>query len=284
MNQLRLSLKTFLLRRPTREEILTRSRKWADALRSIRLPLARRPLWRAFVIAALAFVLGPYLLTLAYMFVDPPFSAPMLRQRLTGHAAIEIWRDLDRISPNLVTQVIVSEDGRFCQHWGVDWDAIDAAIDDAEGGRPRGASTITMQTAKNLFLWDKPAILRKIFELPLAYFMDFTLGKRRVIELYLNFAQLGPGIYGAEAAARYHFHKSAAELTRQEAAQLAASLPAPRRRDAGHPGPLTARIANRLLLRLAREHEVSACVLVNQRRGGNPWRGSLEPAFNPDLR
>jgi monofunctional biosynthetic peptidoglycan transglycosylase len=227
-------------------------------------PTSRRGLiFRALAFAVMAFILLPYYLTVVYTMVDPPISALMARQAFAGHSINWRWRDLDKISPNLITQVIVSEDGRFCQHWGVDWNAIDEAIDAVADGRPKGGgSTLSMQTAKNLFLWNRPAYLRKLFEVPLAYYMDFILGKRRMMEIYLNIVEWAPGVYGAEAAAQHHFGKSASELSPQEAAQLAAALPNPKRRNAGRPGPATFALANRLRLRAARARAASACVLT----------------------
>ena len=227
---------------------------------------------RVFRIALAAFAvffLTPYLLTALYIAVDPPFSALMLRQALTGGPVSYEWRDLDQISPNLIAQVVASEDGRFCKHHGVDWTALDKAADAVVDGKPKGGgSTITMQTAKNLFLWNRPAILRKPLEIPLAYFMDFVLGKARVMEIYLNIVEWAPGVYGAEAAAQHHFGISAENLTPQEAAQLAAALPNPKRRNAGNPGPRTMAFAHRLRMRAARERGVSACLLdANSERG-----------------
>ncbi|MGO9807176.1 MAG: monofunctional biosynthetic peptidoglycan transglycosylase [Rhodomicrobium sp.] len=213
-------------------------------------------------IAFTVFFFAPYYLICLYIFVDPPVSAFMLRHALSGHRIDYEWRDLGRISPNLVKQVIAAEDGRYCKHWGVDWSSLDRAADAFAEGRPKGGgSTIPMQTAKNLFLWNKPAFLRKPFELPLAYYMDFVLGKRRLMEIYLNIVEWAPGIYGAEAAAQHHFHKSASQLTPQEAAQLAAALPNPRRRNAGRPGPQVFALAERLRARAARERGVAYCVL-----------------------
>jgi len=226
----------------------------------------RRLLLRIAASAVAGFLIYPYAVTPFYLLFDPPFSALTMRQTLAGKPVIQEWRDLDLISPNLVTQVIVSEDARFCEHWGVDWSAIDTALDAAETGRARGASTLSMQTAKNLFLWNKPAIPRKILELPLAYYMDFVLGKKRVMELYLNVAEWGPGIFGAEAAAQHHFHVSSSELTSQEAAQLAAALPNPKRRNAGQPSPRTFALANHLRARAMRERTPISCVL--------PWAAS----------
>ena len=195
------------------------------------LSLARLLRWTGYALIVLFFL--PYYLTCLYILIDPPISAFMLRQALAGRGVEYEWRDLDRISPNLVIQVIAAEDGRFCSHWGVDWGALDAAADAfAEGHAKGGGSTISMQAAKNLFLWNRPAFLRKPFELPLATYMDFVLGKQRLMEIYLNIVEWAPGVYGAEAAAQHHFGKSAAELDPQEAAQLAAALPNPKRRNA----------------------------------------------------
>src|SRR5262249_40078013 len=162
---------------------------------------------------------------------------------------------------------------RFCEHWGVDWGALDAAADAFAEGRPKGGgSTISMQTAKNLFLWNRPAFLRKPLEIPLAFYMDFVLGKRRLMEIYLNIVEWAPGVYGAEAAARHHFRKSAASLTSQEAAQLAAALPNPKRRNAGRPGPGVFALANKLRARAAREQHAAWCVLG--------WEASSEKIFD----
>lgn len=224
-----------------------------------RLSLARISRWAA--IAFTVFFFAPYYLTCLYILADPPISAFMLRHALS-HGFDYEWRDLDRISPNLVIQVIAAEDGRYCTHWGVDLSALDKAADAFAEGRPKGGgSTISMQAAKNLFLWNRPAILRKPFELPLAAYMDLVLGKRRLMEIYLNIVEWAPGVYGAEAAARHHFGKSADEITPQEAAQLAAALPNPKRRNAGRPGPRVFALAQRLRARAAIQREGAACVL-----------------------
>jgi monofunctional glycosyltransferase len=216
--------------------------------------------WAAFGVSVL--FIAPYYLTGLYIFVDPPVSAFMLRQALTGHRFEYKWRDLNRISPYLIRQVIASEDGRYCSHWGVDWSALDKAADAfADGHAKGGGSTIPMQSAKNLFLWNRPAFLRKPVELPLAMYMDFVLGKKRLMEIYLNIVEWAPGVYGAEAAAQHHFGKSALDLDPQEAAQLAAALPNPRRRDAGDPGPRTLALARKLEERAAKVSRGAACVL-----------------------
>ena len=225
-----------------------------------RLTLGRVLRWAGYAVIVLFFL--PYYLTCLYILADPPISAFMLRQALAGRSVEYEWRDLDKISPKLVRQVIASEDGRYCKHRGVDWRALDTAADAfAEGHAKGGGSTISMQAAKNLFLWNRPAFLRKPFELPLAMYMDFVLGKERLMEIYLNIVEWAPGVYGAEAAAQHHFGKSAAELDRQEAAQLAAALPNPKRRNAGRPGPRVFALAERLRARATRERGAANCVL-----------------------
>ncbi|MGO9172716.1 MAG: monofunctional biosynthetic peptidoglycan transglycosylase [Rhodomicrobium sp.] len=216
--------------------------------------------WAAMGLTVLFF--APYYLTCLYILVDPPVSALMARQALLGHRIDYEWRDLGQISPALVAQVIAAEDGRFCQHSGVDLSALDAAADAFALGRAKGGgSTIPMQTAKNLFLWNKPAFLRKPLEIPLAAYMDLVLGKRRVMEIYLNIVEWAPGVYGAEAAAQHHFGKSAGELSAQEAAQLAAALPNPKRRNAGRPGPRVFALAKKLKARAAAQRAGAWCVL-----------------------
>jgi monofunctional biosynthetic peptidoglycan transglycosylase len=217
-------------------------------------------------LALLAFLLLPYALVLVYRFVDPPISALMLRQAIAGESVRREWVDFEGISPALPTAVVIAEDAAFCRHWGVDWSAVGEALEDAEEGEtPRGASTIPMQTAKNLFLWNGQSYLRKALELPLAYFLSFVWPKQRVVEVYLNVAEWGPGIFGAEAAARHHFGKHAADLTSHEAALLAAVLPNPIRRDAGRPSARTARLAGRIQGRVGREYLAASCLFDRAR-------------------
>jgi monofunctional glycosyltransferase len=156
-----------------------------------------------------------------------------------GSAIDYRWRPLEAISPHLAHAVATAEDARFCEHRGIDWETLNKLMDEP-GGPSRGGSTIAMQTAKNLFLWPSRSYVRKAAELPLAAWIDFVWPKPRVIEVYLNIAEWGPGIFGAEAAAQRHFGKPAADLTRNEAALLAAALPNPHERNAGNPGPACA--------------------------------------------
>jgi monofunctional biosynthetic peptidoglycan transglycosylase len=144
---------------------------------------------------------------------------------------------LAEIAPALSEAVIASEDARYCAHRGVDWDAMRAVLSDSdEDGPSRGASTIAMQTAKNLFLWPSRSYVRKALEIPMALYLDALWGKRRVMEVYLNVAEWGDGLFGAEAAAQLYFGKKARDLTRREAALLATSLPNPFLRNPARPG------------------------------------------------
>lgn len=216
---------------------------------------------RGLGLAVVIYLLLPYPLIAVYRLIDPPFSALMLRNAVLSERVRSRWADFEDISPNLATAAIIAEDAAFCRHWGVDWSAVGEALEDLEDGdKPRGASTIPMQTAKNLFLWPEQNYLRKALEVPIAYFMTLVLPKRRVLEIYLNIAEWGPGIYGAEAAARYHFGKSAKALTRSEAALLVAALPSPLKRNAGKPGPRMQRLASRIQGRVDREAHDAACV------------------------
>ncbi len=146
------------------------------------------------------------------------------------------WVPIRKIAPVLIHSVMISEDGRYCTHNGVDWNAINTIIDDAmEGEKTRGASTITMQTVKNLFLWNTRSYIRKALEVPLALFVDTIWSKRRQMEIYLNIVEWGPGVYGVEAAARHYFGRSAARLNRKQASLLAVALPNPKLRHPNKP-------------------------------------------------
>src|ERR1700694_4449541 len=200
-----------------------------------------KTLLRALAILLACLLLLPYGLTPLYWIVRP-ISTPMLWRWARGERVERIWVPLETISPALPLAVLIAEDARFCQHAGVDWQGVQAAIEDAEDGEVRGASGIPQQVAKNLFLWPGRSYVRKALEGPLAYWIDFVLGKRRTLEIYLNIAEWGPnGEFGAEAGARRAFGRSARELTLQQAALLAAILPHSLRRraapDPPHPRP-----------------------------------------------
>jgi monofunctional glycosyltransferase len=174
-------------------------------------------------------------LIIAYRFV-PPISTLMLARMALGENVTQRFVPLDEMSPNLLAAVIKSEDARFCRHHGVDWGAMREVIDESGAGGPaRGASTITMQVVKNLFLWPGRSYVRKGLEIPLALVVELVWPKRRVLELYLNIAEWGDGIYGAEAAANTYFDKSAVDLDLRESALLAAVLPDPERRSVLRP-------------------------------------------------
>lgn len=177
--------------------------------------------------------LTPFVLTVIYTIV-PPISLPMLGRALILQDVTRDWTSLDDMAPGLPLAVLASEDARFCDHWGVDFVELEKVLD-RSGGPSRGASTIPMQIAKNLYLWPLPTLLRKVAEIPLAMWIDLVWSKRRTIEVYLNIAEWGDGIFGAEAAAQAHFGKRAADLSAREAALLAAALPNPIKRDAGNP-------------------------------------------------
>ena len=174
-----------------------------------------------------------------------PLSTLMIADHFTFRPFQREWVGIDEIAPVLVRSVMMSEDGRFCAHGGVDWGAlnqvVEAAVADGEAGR--GASTIPMQTVKNLFLWNGRSFVRKGLELPLALYADALWSKRRTMEIYLNIAEWGPGIYGVGAASRFYFNRPAKSLTARQAALLAVTLPAPSRRDPAHPSKGLARLA-----------------------------------------
>lgn len=222
--------------------------------------LARRIFRYALIALAVWFVVSLVAIAV-FRFVDPPGSTLMFGQKITGTRVIQRWVPFERISPQLVRAVVVSEDGRFCRHWGIDPKEIVAAIERARNGIPRGASTITMQVAKNLFLWPSKSYLRKALEVPLTLAIEALWPKRRIIEVYLNIAEWAPGIFGAEAAARHHFGKAAASLSRREAALLAVALPNPLERNAGKPGAGMQRLGRLIERRIANSPEAVGCLL-----------------------
>ncbi len=216
---------------------------------------------RALLIAGLAFLLLPYVLVPIYQAVTP-VSTPMLARWLTGRHVERTFVPIDRLAAALPLTVLVAEDDRFCSHHGIDWQAIHAAIEKADDiSEARGSSTITQQTAKNLFLWPGRSLVRKALELPLALWIDLVLSKRRTMEIYLNIAQWGPdGEFGAEAGARSAFGKPAAALDRREAALLASILPNPLRRSARRPGPAVRRLAGIYEMRARGASALAACI------------------------
>jgi monofunctional glycosyltransferase len=225
----------------------------------------KRPLRRIFValITVILIVLAlPYLLVPLYRFVNP-VSLPMLWRTTTGSRVERSFVPLSRMAPSLPLTVIIAEDGTFCHNRGIDLGAIREALQQADEDlqEARGGSTITQQTAKNLFLWQGRSIVRKALEIPLALWMNLVLPKRRVLEIYLNIAEWGPnGEFGAEAAARYAFGKSARDLTERQAAELAAILPNPVRRSARIPNLQVRRLAALYERRAAAHPGFDACI------------------------
>ncbi len=194
----------------------------------------------------------PYGIVLAYAPSGVhPVSTLMLADRLSGRGYSREWIPFDRIAPVLVESVMMSEDGRFCEHEGVDWKALDKVIDKTlDGATSRGASTIPMQTVKNLFLWPSHSYVRKALEIPLALYADHVWSKKRIMEIYLNVAEWAPGIYGVGAAARHLYGTSADRIGARQAALLAVTLPDPEDRNPGAP--------SRELRKLARTIEARA--------------------------
>lgn len=227
------------------------------------MPIGKRRfriVWKILALFAFVAVL-PLALSWAYKWIDPPITVPVAWEFLTGKRPAQKWVPIEKISKSLIAAAAMSEDAKFCRHNGVDWDSLQTSIDAArEGEKARGASTISMQTVKNLFLWQSRSYIRKGFEIPIALWADYILGKRRMLEIYLNIAEFGPSLYGAEAAAQFYFKKPAAKLSRSQAARLATALPNPKARNAGRPSRRHARLARKIEQRV---------------RGAAPWLDCL---------
>jgi monofunctional biosynthetic peptidoglycan transglycosylase len=206
------------------------------------------PRWRRLILrGALVIIISPALLTLLYALVPIPITPLMLIRAADGLTMEKEWVPLSNISLDLQRSVIVAEDTTFCTHHGFEPDALQKAWDNNErGGRLRGGSTITMQTAKNVFLWPGRNFVRKGLEAYFTVLIEVGWGKHRIMEVYLNSIEWGPGIYGAEAASRRIFHESARALSPAQAARLAAILPSPLKWKAARPGPYVARRSARI--------------------------------------
>jgi monofunctional biosynthetic peptidoglycan transglycosylase len=223
---------------------------------------------RVGVIVLAALILLPYLIAPLYRFVDP-VSTLMLWRWARGGRVERTWVPLGRIAPALPLAVIAAEDGGFCRHHGVDFGGLRDVLRDIDGienlAEVRGGSTLSQQAAKNLFLWQGRSYVRKALEFPLAFWLDAVLGKRRLMEIYLNIVEWGPnGEFGAEAAARRAFNKPAQDLNAREAALLAAMLPNPHRRDARAPTPDLRRLAGVYQGRMAKAAERDVCLRVKR--------------------
>lgn len=234
-----------------------RPKKAPSRLRRAVTFAARLAGW-AFVVV----VFGSLLWAGAYRFAGPPGTVVMLERQIAGFKVRREWMPLGDISPHLVRAVIAAEDTRFCRHKGIDFAAVDQALGERRA-RPRGASTISQQTAKNAFLWNGGGWWRKGAEAWFSLVIETLWPKRRVMEVYLNVAEWGDGLFGAEAAAQARFGKSARHLTPHEAALLAAVLPGPNKWRVDPPGPYVSRRAAMLRGRMeqVRRDGLDACVL-----------------------
>ena len=225
---------------------------------------------RSLIIAGTVFVGAVLFLLLVFRFVDPPASSVMLQHRLSSQRVEQTWVSLDRISPHLQRAVVASEDAKFCKHFGLDLGELAFVIRQAHRNGSldvRGASTITMQVSRNLFLWQGKSLLRKGMEIAIAPMMEFVWPKSRILEVYLNIAEWGPGVYGAEAAANTHFKRTARQLNRSQAALMAASLPNPRLRRPSAPNSSLKRKSRRLIKRSAALSSLMTCLEERSGRG-----------------
>jgi monofunctional glycosyltransferase len=218
---------------PLTEALVTR-----PARRGIRLAL----FWAARSLAGIGAVFAA--LILLFAFVPPPFNIYQLQESWRLGGITKDWVPMEEIAPVMARSVVAAEDANFCLHWGFDMTAIRAAIDEGSG---RGASTLTQQTVKNVFLWQGRNWLRKAAEAVLTPVVELVWTKRRILTVYLNVAEFGEGIFGVQAAAQHYFGVDAADLTPLQAARLAAVLPDPKDRDAANPGPLVRRKARQAL-------------------------------------
>jgi len=215
----------------------------------------------------LALLVFSLLWVLAYRFVAPPATYIMLRDRLNGVQVERDWRSLDELGRVLPLAAIAAEDARFCSHHGFDMEAIGQALKANERARDRGrtrlrgGSTISQQTAKNAFLWPQRSWLRKGLESWFTVLIELAWPKKRIMEVYLNIAEWGPGIYGAEAAARHYFGKEAQALTRKQAARLVSILPSPLKWSPTDPSRRVKRKARNVRRALGTvEAEAAACL------------------------
>lgn len=199
----------------------------------------------------LAFIVTSVLWVLAYRFINPPITPNMAVDIVSGRGATRDWMPITQIDRDMVRAAIAAEDDKFCSHHGFDWDAIqDAAKRNASGGRIRGGSTISQQTAKNAFLWNGGGYARKGVEAWFTFLMEQMYPKRRIMELYLNLAETGIGTYGVSAGSERYFGHDASAMTTTEAARLAAILPLPKKRGAIAPQGFTRRYGNTIAARI----------------------------------
>jgi len=226
----------------------------------------RKPtgLWRILrplALVAAILVAIPLVLTPLYLVVQP-VSVPMLERYVTGRPVVREWRPIADISDRLKASVILSEDGQFCRHWGIDVGALRDEVERYMAGEDaRGASTITMQVARNLFLWNRPSVVRKALEVPLALYIDLVLPKKRIMEIYLNIAEWGPeGQFGVAAGANRAFGIKPQNLDWRTATLLVTALPNPMLRQPARPSAGMLRIAATIENRVRQYGDRAACV------------------------
>jgi monofunctional biosynthetic peptidoglycan transglycosylase len=198
-----------------------------------------------------------------YRFVPVPLTWPMARDAIAGKHVERTWVPLSRIAPAVPRAAIGAEDARFCEHRGFDFEAMEAAAaKNAQGKKLRGGSTISQQTAKNAFLWPGRSYVRKALEAYFTVLIEAIWGKKRIMEVYLNIAEMGPGIYGVEAAAQHYFGVPAAKLSNAQAARIAAILPQPVKRNAAAPGRFVKRYARKIerRARVVRNEGIDGCL------------------------
>jgi monofunctional biosynthetic peptidoglycan transglycosylase len=199
----------------------------------------------------LVFLIGSLLWVLAYRFINPPITATMLGDVLAGRGAKRDWMPIERIDRDMVRAAIGGEDSKFCSHNGFDFDAIEQAMQrNASGGRIRGGSTISQQTAKNAFLWQGGGYFRKGLEAWFTVLIEALWPKQRIMEVYLNLAETGIGTYGVNAGAQRYFGHDASAMSRTEAARIAAVLPLPKKRGAVAPKGFTKRYGGTIAARI----------------------------------
>jgi monofunctional biosynthetic peptidoglycan transglycosylase len=218
----------------------------------------------------LGLILLSLLWVLAYRFINPPITPNMIGDMIAGRGAHKDWMPITQIDRDMVRAAIGAEDGKFCSHHGFDWDAIqDAAKRNASGGRIRGGSTISQQTAKNAFLWNGGGYARKGAEAWFTFLIEHMWGKRRIMEVYLNLAETGIGTYGVNAGSERYFGHDASAMSATEAARLAAVFPLPKKRGATAPKGFTRRYGNTIAARIAAvgRDGLDACV----------YRGAVAP-------
>lgn len=232
------------------------SRRWQNRLKAGWRRLRRRVLLTCFVVLLL-----PVVVTALYRFVPPPVTPLMVIRWVQGDGAARDWVDIETLPRHVPLAIMAGEDNRFCSHLGFDLVELQDAVEGwAEGGILRGASTITMQVTRNLFLWPGGGWARKAFEGLWTPAVELLLSKRRIMELYLNIAEMGRGTFGIAAAAQHHFGKAPDQLSRLEAARIAAILPNPRERSAARPSAGVAERARTLTTRMRQITGLDDCL------------------------